>query len=198
MKKIFSVLLVLMMTLGLCSALAEQDALPPYTNPYGDEEPVLRAMIDYMLETDFGFEAGEGGVLIPTPIVLKTEMSEDGTQATIWGNFWIFVYVRSGRILERTACGENPGVMKLALADGVWTVTSLEVAGDGDAYEADIEKFAAGDKELEAEYAMTTGKTDESFLPQYQRAAVVLYVEANALDIEAYRNPGWEPVSVID
>ena len=35
-------------------------------------------------------------------------------------------------------------------------------------------------------------------LPQYQRAAVVTYVADNHLDIEAYQEFGWEPVSVIN
>lgn len=198
MKKLISTLLVLMLALGLGSGLAESAPLPPFANPFGSKDPVMHAVMEYLLDTDLGFEAGEDGVLIPTPIVLKTEISEDATRATVWGNFWIFTYARNGKILERTACGENPGVMTLEQNDGVWTVTSLEVARDGGLYQEDIARFADGDEELAKLFARTTGSADDSFLPQYQRAAVVLYVTENGLDIEAMREPGGEPVSVID
>ena len=88
--------------------------------------------------------------------------------------------------------------MKLEKKDGVWTVVSMETAGEGEDYAKDIAAFCNGDKELEEQYAQTTGASEDSFLPQYQRAAVVTYVQDNNLDIEAYQDFGQDPVSVTD
>ena len=198
MKKMISVLLALVLSLGLCSAFAENAALPAYS--WTGDDPVCAAVIKYMQDTDFGCYVPEGGVLIPTPIILKTdpaEVKEDTTEVTVYGNFWIFTYALKGKILETSSGCENPGILKLEKKDGVWTVASAEFAGLGDDYIADIKKFAGGDKELEEEYFRSTGSED-SYLPQFQRAAVVEYVNANGLDIEAFQDPGWDPVSVID
>lgn len=197
MKKMVSVFLALVLALGLCSAFAEEAALPAYT--WTGDDPVTAAVIKSMQETDSGYETPEGGILIPTPIILKTDLNAEETEASVYGNFWIFTYARNGKILERAACGENPGVIRLEKKDGEWAVISAEFAEDGEeAYNASIKKFANGDKELEEQYYCTTGATEDSFLPQYQRAAVVEYVVANGLDIEAFQEPGRDPVSVID
>ena len=88
--------------------------------------------------------------------------------------------------------------MKLEKKEDGWTVVSAEFAGDGDDYYEDLKKFANGDEALLKEYMNTTGRDEGSYLPQYQRAAVVTYVADNHLDIEAYQEFGWEPVSVIN
>ena len=196
MKKMVAMLLVLAMALGACCAFAENAALPAFT--YSGDDYIWAAVENYMLTTDFGFTPEEGGVLIPTPIILKTDMNADETEATVYGNFWIFCYKQNGKTLETTSGGECPGVMKLEKKDGVWTVVSMETAGDGEDYAKDIAAFCNGDKELEEQYAQTTGASEDSFLPQYQRAAVVTYVQDNNLDIEAYQDFGQDPVSVTD
>lgn len=196
MKKAVSVLLTLALSLALCGAFAEDSALPAYS--FTGDDPVLAAVIRCMQETDFGALVEEGGVLIPTPIIVRTEFNPEETEATVYGNFWVFTYVRNGKILERRSCGENPGVMKLEKKDGEWAVVSFDYMGDEDDYAASIRKYAGGDKGLEEQYYLTTGVREDNFVPQYQRAAVVNYVQENNLDIEAYQEPGQEPVPVID
>jgi hypothetical protein len=196
MKKLISLLLVLAMALGIGCAFAENTALPAFV--FGGDDPIWAAVENYMLTTDFGFTPEEGGVLIPTPIILKTDMNADETEATVYGNFWIFCYKQNGKNLETTSGGECPGIMKLEKKDDAWQVVSFESAGEGEAYAEDIKKFANGDKELEEEYYKTTGASEDSYLAQYQRAAVANYVEANKLDIEAYQDFGQDPVSVTD
>ena len=188
MKKVLSVLLTLALVLGLCGAFAEEAA----------EEAVLGAVTQYMVDNNTGILPEEGGVLIPTPVVLRLWISDDQTQATVWGNFWLFAYKLNGKILEMTACGENPGVMKLEKTGDAWSVVSAEFAGEGDAYQGDIERFAEGDEDLIRDYGLSTGATEDSYLPQFQRAAVIAYVEANGLDVEAFQEPGYDPVSITD
>lgn len=199
MKKVISVMLALVLAVGVGCAFAESSALPAYV--YAGEDPIWTAVVSYMQTTDFGFKAEEGGVLIPTPIILKTEpenVTEDTTEVTVYGNFWIFCYKQNGKILEETAGGECPGVMKLAKKDGKWSVVSLEAAEGGEDYAEQIRKLANGDEELVKLFGQTTGASEESMLPQYQRAAVLEYVAANGLEIEAYQETGWDPVSIID
>lgn len=145
------------------------------------------------MTADLGCEPEEGGVLIPAPIVLKEETGE--TEATLWGNFWVFAYKLNGNILECTAGGENPGVMKLEKKDGKWQVVSLELAEDGADFDAGIRAFANGDAELEKAYYLSSD-ADEGYLPQYRRSFIVEYVNANKLDVVAYQDNGWEPVDI--
>lgn len=200
MKKLVSVLLALALAIGVCGAFAESAPLPPYT--YHGENPVWIAVVKYMQETDFGFEAPEGGILVPTPIILETDMvaGENGeiAEVTVYGNFWIFTYALEGKILKVVSGGENPGVLKLEKKDGEWTVTGAEFAEDGDNYGESVKKLANGDEQLEKAYFDTTGASENSMLPQYQRAVLVNYVKENNLDITAYQDYGWDPVSLID
>ena len=196
MKKLVSVLLALALALGVCGAFAEGSALPAYT--YGGDDPIWAAVVKYMQETDFGFEAPEGGILVPTPIILKTDVNEGETEATVYGNFWIFTYTLEGQTLMTGPCGENPGVLKLEKKDGEWAVTGAEFAEDGDNYDESIKKLANGDEKLEKDYFDTTGASEDSMLPQYQRAVLVTYVEDNHLDITAYQDYGQEPVALND
>ena len=201
MKKLVSVLLTLALVLGVCGAFAESAALPAYT--YHGEDPIWAAVVKYMQENDFGFEAPEGGILVPTPIILKTALVADESgepaEATVYGNFWIFTYALEGKTLKTVSGGENPGVLKLEKKDGEWVVTGAEFAEDGDGlYDESIKKFANGDEQLEKAYYDTTGASEDSVLPQYQRAVLVNYVEENKLDITAYQDYGWDPVSLID
>jgi hypothetical protein len=146
MKKILCVILALALCLGLCCAVAESSALPAYVYPFAEENPLMAGVVDCLMKTDFGYEPAEGTVMIPAPIVLKTEMNADETEATVWGNFWMFGYRLNGKILEATCGGDNPGVMKLVKQDGAWTAVSLEVApvnGDRGSY---LKEFSGGDE----------------------------------------------------
>lgn len=199
MKKMVSVLMALALALGVCCcAFAESAALPAYTFRGGD--PVSTAVVKYLQETDLGYETPEGGILVPTPIILKTEVTAENNgepvEANVYGNFWIFTYSLDGKALRTGPCGENPGVLKLAKQNGEWTVVSAEFVEDGDNYEENIRKFANGDKDLEDAYYLTTGSSEESVLPQYQRAVLVNYVNENNLDITAFQDYGQEPVDL--
>ncbi len=195
MKKMLSVLLASVFSLGLCCAFAESAVLPAYSYPYAEENPLMAAVVDWMMNEDLGYEPEEGGVLIPAPIVLKTVLNEDETEATVYGNFWIFGYRLNGSILETTCGGENPGILLLEKKDGRWQIVSAElVPEDGDLGES-LHWFAGEDEELEEEYTAAGDATD-GYLPQYRRSFIVDYVNANGLDIEAYQDFGWDPVRV--
>ena len=77
-------------------------------------------------------------------------------------------------------------------------MTGAEFAEDGEGYAESIKKFADGDEQLEEAYYDTTGASENSMLPQYQRAVLVNYVAENKLDITDYQDFGQDPVSLID
>ncbi len=196
MKIIVSMILALTLALGLCGALAAPVTLPAYVYP-GDD-PILAAVTHYMVDVDQRFQPDDGGVLVPAPIVLKTEMNENETEATVYGNFWIFGYVLDGKVLKCTCGGENPGVMKLAKGEeGAWTVVSMESAEEGDTFVSSIRALAHGDEALFEQYRIASDG-DAGYLPQYRRAFLIDYIVSNGLDIEAYQDYGWDPVSLIN
>ena len=195
MKKWLCVLLALALSLSQCCAGAESAGLPAYSYPFAQEDPLMAAVVDCMLRSGLGAVPGAGGVTIPAPVVLRTEMNGDETRATVYGNFWIFAYRLKGKILEMTGGAENPGVMKLEKKDGQWTVTSFETAPENGKLSESLRRFAGGDEVLEKEYRIA-GDAACGYLPQYRRAFIAEYVNANHLDVEAYQDYGWDPVDV--
>ena len=174
----------------------EAAALPAYT--WNGDDPVWGAVVKYMQENDFGFAAPEAGILVPTPIILKTVLVIDKfgetVEATVYGNFWIYTYALDGKTLVAASCGENPGKLTMAKKDGEWTVTGAEFAEDGENFAESIKKLADGDEQLEKDFF----ESSDSMLAQYQRAVLVNYVEDNKLDITAYQDYGQDPVSLTD
>ena len=195
MKKwIALVLMIAVACCGVC-ALAE-NALPAYAYPGND--PVEAAVVGYMLDSGMAelYLQEENSVAIPAPVILKT-VDVDETHRTVYGDFWIFNYGLEGTVLHTLSGGETPGVMTLELKDGVWTGTALEAAGDGEDYASDIRRFCAGDEALEALYFEASdareGRTEETL-----RRFIREYVEANGLNVTAYQDPGWPPVSLTE
>lgn len=197
MKKTVCILVALVMALGACGlAFAETAALPAYTYP--EDGSVWEAVVKHMQATDYGFEPNEGGVLIPTPVILRIDMNEEATEATVYGNFWIFTYTQKGKSLVTGPCGENPGVMKVKQDEnGQWSVVSEEYAEDGENYQESIKKLCNGDKALEEEYAKSTFSREDNYVEQIQRSTLVQYITDNQLDITTLEDTGYpEPVDL--
>ena len=95
--------------------------------------------------------------------------------------------------LENISGGEYPAIISLEKDGDQWKVTATEVAGDGEDYTADIERFAAGDQELaDRFFAAADLKADAN--QEIRTRLIKAYVEANSLDITAYQDFGWDPV----
>ena len=84
---------------------------------------------------------------------------------------------------------------ELELKDGAWKVTSMETAGDGEDYAADIRKFCNGDSELEDAF-FTAADGGSDVVKQARLSTLRAYVEQNGLVITAYQDPGWDPVEI--
>ena len=167
-------------------------ALPAYS--YTGDDPIVGVIINALLTDGHAdmYMKKTGSVTIPCPIILKTEMIDEA-HAKVYGNFWLLTYVKNGDVLENISGGENAAIITLEKVEGKWQVTAMEEAGDGEEYVADIKRFASGDSELETKYfAAEDLKANQETRTQFIKA----YVEANDLDITAYQDYGWEPITL--
>ena len=186
---------ILALTLGMCGAMAVCVPLPAYS--YSGSDPVMAAVTDYLTKANLGFEPEAHGVMVPVPIVHRTEMNEDRTRATVYGSFWLFTYVLDGKVLRCTSSGEHPGVMKLALKDGRWTVVSMQRAEQGHHDGAALRAIARGDQELLDGYSLASS-LEEGLVPYHRRVCLMEYIHANGLDVEAYRDIGQNNVYLMN
>ena len=196
MKKFLSLLLTLALVLTCCAALAEEEAdgLPAYV--YEGDDPIEGAIMNYLATDDRSddYLTETGCVNIPCAVILKTDKPDD-THATVYGDFWILNYVAKGQTLECISGGEYPGIITLELVNDEWQVTGMEEAGDGEDYVADIKGFAAGDEELEKQYYAASDLLSEASLAARNKF-IKQYVATSGLDIKAYKDEGWDPVSL--
>ena len=175
-------------------AFERAPGLPTYR--YTGEDPIEGAVADALANDERAglYKTEQGYVTIPCPIIHRTEMIDD-THTRVYGTFWILNYVKRGLVLINISGGEYAGIMMVEMADGIWRVTSFEEAGDGDDYAADIEHFAAGDKDLEAAY-FAASDLDEETNQEIRTRFIQGYVATNSLPVIAYQDYGWDPVSL--
>ena len=195
MKRMLVLLLACLLLASSAAPASGEPAaeiLPAYT--YTGEDPLEEAILSVLQTEDYAgrYYTEPGSVMIPCPLFLKTEMTGDG-RATVYCSVWLMNYVKQGTTLVNISGGENPLVITLEKTDGVWQVTALEEAGEGDDYYEDITRFADGDEELENKYHEAADlMANEETRTQYIRA----YVKASGLDITAYQDYGWDPVEL--
>ena len=156
----------------------------------------MKAVVDHMISSGMAdmFASENGSVFIPEPVILKVENVDDN-HARVYGNLWASVYVRRTSVLRCISGGEMPAVAELELKDGAWKVTSMETAGDGEDYAADIRKFCNGDSKLEDAF-FTAADGGSDVVKQARLSTLRAYVEQNGLVITAYQDPGWDPVEI--
>ena len=172
----------------------ERFLLPAYS--YTGSDPI-EGDVANMLATECGAEqflTEPGYVTIPCPILHKTETVDD-THARVYGSFWILNYVKRGEELHCISGKECPAVITLEKTEDAWRVTAMEEAGFGEDYQADIRRFANGDKDLEDRYS-SGSDLDAPENREIRIRYILDYVEANGLAISAYRDYGWDAVSL--
>ena len=171
---------------------AEQ--LPVYS--YTGDDPIEGAIANALARDERAemYKTEPGYVTIPCAIIFRTELTDD-THAKVYGDFWILNYVKRGNVLENISGGEYPGIIMLEKDGDQWKITETEVAGDGEDYTADIERFADGDREL-ADSFFAAADLDAEANQAIRTRFIKAYVEANGLDVTAYQDFGWDPVSL--
>ena len=193
MKKIIALMLALALILTAVSVFAED--LPAFSKKTDNENDIETVIANTMADPNAAREKylyEDDCVAIPVPVIFKMSIGET---VKAYGNFITEVYRLNGDTLEYVSGGEEPGVFTLEKVDNVWKVIKKEVAGDGEAFAADIERFADGDENLLKQYQEV--HQDHELIQAARVSSLWDYVRQNHLDIEYYKLPGSDPVPII-
>lgn len=162
--------------------------VPPFT--YSGENKAIKAICDYMFVTDWK-NAEEGVIYIPGFVIFK-EVEENG-EYLVFGNFWYYGYQLNGNMLESTCGGEMPACFHLIESEDGYSVVSVDQAGDGTDYMADIEEFTKNYEGLADMYSHNDENRTKGML-EYAR----MYVTDNELDVKYIKEFGWDPIPLFE
>ena len=131
----------------------------------------------------------QGEILIPAFIIAKKVEKED--ELLVFGNFWTHGFVLNGKMLEVASGGDNPACFHLKQTEDGYEVTEVEQAVDGSDLEESIKAFT---KAYPGVYKklMNGQEGREEAIREYLR----MYVGSNQLDIQYYKEFGWDPVKI--
>ncbi len=134
----------------------------------------------------------ESQVTIPCPVIVAEDESNK-EDIKVWGNFWVFNYDLNGDTLECASGGAYPGCIHLKAVDDSdgYAVTGMDKVGDG----SDFDPTA---KKIFGKYYddFTKINSDDKERERLRAQIISNYVFANNLNIKAYKDYGWDPVTL--
>ncbi len=138
----------------------------------------------------FGANYPESDVSIPCPVIICQDES-DPNDIKVYGNFWLFNYDLNGTILENTSGGSYPGCIHIRSSDTGYEVTGFDEVASG----SDHTESA---KEIFGEYydLYSSSGNDEETREKLRAQIIANYAFAEGLDITAYQDSGWDPVTL--
>ena len=172
---------------GSCSGCLKESALPAFK--YTGNKKELAVICEYLLEKKAPLYK-DADVFIPAPVIFG--IREKGGETLVFGNFWIFGYDLSGATLICESGGAMPACFHLAKDGDSYKVTKVEQAEDGAGFTDSIEKMTKGYKKIRKKMLVSNEKKEK----QVRRNWIRNYVQANNLAVTAYKDYGWDPVSV--
>lgn len=161
--------------------------LPAYEYP--GPELFYSVLYEYMTD-ELAKGYPESQVSIPCPVIVEEDES-DKSDIRVYGNFWIFNYDLNGETLENTSGGSYPGCIHIKSTDEGYEVTSMEVVEDGSAFTESAKKIFGKYYDV----FMKDGE-DEKKREEIRAQIIANYVAANNLNITAYKDFGWDPVTL--
>ena len=176
-------LLLCMLTL-LLSATRAEEGLPAFV--YQGDDTCEAALCTWLLENEAPMYA-EGDVAIPQPFILEVDDS-DPADALVWGDFQLTWYDLYNTTLISVSGGSYPGCAHLAATDGGCVVVSVDVVGDGDEWDADVQRIFGAREGLLERFA-----TRSEALQTSELRWVGDYVRWNGLNITQCQAYGWPP-----
>ena len=127
---------------------------------------------------------------MPEPSIVKTVRT--GNDLFIFGNFWRETYYRNGNTLMSDSGSEMPARLHfVSYGNGSYIFKDKEVAGDGSYYGTSIREFCEG-YQVDPQKLMDTAEAHEKIRIKMLRD----YVKQNHLDIQYYKDYGWNPVAL--
>ncbi len=171
----------------------QENGLPLYTS---DESGTIEEAITFYLWDQYHFDQPqqEGGVNIPAYMIFKVEQTEDD-YTKVYGDFNVYEYQLKDQILECTSGGEYPGVFYLRQNENGYEAESFDQFGDGSEYTKSLDRICGEDQELRDQYLKAGDAQNEEAVKQ-RKAFINQYVKDNNLDVTAYQDFGWDPVSL--
>ncbi|QFJ55953.1 hypothetical protein [Pseudobutyrivibrio xylanivorans] len=162
--------------------------LPAYEYP--GPEYFYTVVYQYLID-EFGANYEQADVCIPCPIIIAEDY-DDKEDIKLWGNFWIYNYELNGDTLEAVSGGSYPGCLHIKMDNEAnYVVSEFEAVGDGADYEPTAKKIFGKYYE---DLVKSGENTEEN---EALRAQIISnYVFANNLSIKAYKDYGWDPVSL--
>ena len=168
---------------------AAEGELPAYEYP--GPEAFYTVLYRYLIDT-YASDYPPAQVSIPCPVIVAEE-EEDHDDIRVYGNFWIFNYDLEGDTLKNTSGGAYPGCMHLKSVDTSdgYEVTSMEVVEDGSGYTESAKKIFGKHYDDFAKI-----NSDDKAREETRAQIIANYVAANNLQVTAYQDYGWDPVTL--
>lgn len=161
---------------------------------YNGDDPIMRAICNYMVASDYQSNQSHGTVQIPAPVILKIDDS-DPSDIKVWGNFWSYSYVLEGTRLMTESGGEWPGLMHIAKNGDRYVVTEFDRVGDGSNYTKDMRRISKGHIGLYQKFLnVSTGDSKEVI--KIREQMIRSYVNYYDLNVDSYQDFGWDPVKL--
>ena len=162
-------------------------SIPAYEYP--GPESFYFALYKYMTD-ELGKDYEPSQVCIPCPVIVA-EDDTDKSDIRVYGDFSIYNYDLKDGILQNTSGGSYPGCMHLKMTDEGYEVTSMDVVADGSDFDESAKKIF-GDHYDE----FMKVNSDDKLREETRAQIIANYVAANNLDITAYQDFGWDPVTL--
>ena len=168
---------------------ASSASLPAYEYP--GPEAFYYDLYKYIID-QFSGDYEKAEVCIPCVQIVAEEM-EDPEDNRVYGIFSVWNYNLNGDILECVSGGSYPGVIhvKYDLDSGNYEFTKAEIVEDGSDYTESAKKIF-GEHYDDFEKLSADDKANE----QTRAQIIANYVAANDLNITAYQDYGWDPVTL--
>ncbi len=161
--------------------------LPAYV--YTGENSLTKAVGEKLLSDKAQF-FDKASVSVPVPVIVDTDESNTD-DIKVWGLFWLLNYDLEGNVLENVSGGSFPGCMHLKKTADGYEITKYDEVEDGEDYADSLKTICEGSAERVKKFSEASGTVDSEI-----KSALEAYVEANDLDITAYKEYGWDPVKL--
>ena len=166
----------------------ETGSLPRYTYP--DDDPYCNAITEYFLD-EIAPQYSEAQLSVPQIATVDVDES-DPEDIKFWGSFQIWNYDLEGDVLKTVSGGTHCGLIHLKkIDDRTAVVTSFDEVGDGTDFDASAREIFGDkyDKFMEI-------YSDEESRELFRKNLLIVYAEDNGLNITAYQDYGWNPVTL--
>ncbi|MDO5154350.1 MAG: hypothetical protein Q4D51_00150 [Eubacteriales bacterium] len=160
---------------------------------YAGDDEAIAAIWEYFEKEDGQYYQYDNAILMPGFIIYK--QVQEGDELLVFGNYWLYTYLLNGNVFEEQSGGECPACVHLKKVNGAYEVVAVDRAGDGAEYDLKIKEFTDGYEGVYDMYIQSGMNNDRQ---DNQKYYLQMYVKENDLDIQYFKEYGWDPVPIMD